>query len=291
MKFTLQCRNTLIVLLLARCVLPLEGQPFFEGDVSPDFQLTNRLTGEPFNLHSMEEQIIVLDFFAYWCAPCAFSSPDLEENVQKHYAEAGGNPQGLPVQVVSMNLEKEDPASTDEFIQRVGMELVVDDVEFEAFSQYNDTNGIPLFVIINGFAKAKGLEQWQILLNQAGYPGSAAIRQIIDGIELEPETGSPFERLEDKGDGWRESPWFGWVNPAAHPFHFHLEHGWVYIPESATGEAFYFFDSQLDWLFTNNTLYPFIHSFRDSAWLWYARGSSRWFWHADTGEWMEYPRS
>ncbi|MGC9453049.1 MAG: hypothetical protein ACP5I4_16580, partial [Oceanipulchritudo sp.] len=174
---------------------------------------------------------------------------------------------------------------------QVGMELVIDDVEFEAFSQYNDTNGIPLFVIINGFANAKGLAQWQILLNQAGYPGSTAIRQIIDAIELEPSAPSPFEELENKGDGWRESPWFGWINPAATPFHFHLDHGWIYIPEGTTESAFYFFDNQLGWLFTSETFYPFIHSFRDSVWLWYAKGSARWFWHAGTGEWMEYPRN
>ncbi|NBD37815.1 MAG: redoxin domain-containing protein, partial [Verrucomicrobia bacterium] len=256
MKKLLQPPYRLITAALVCIVPPLSGQPFFEGEISPDFELTNRLTGEPFNLHSMEDRILVLDFFAYWCAPCAFSSPDLEENVQKHYAENGGNPQGLPVQVVSMNLEKEDPASTDAFIEQVGMDLVVDDVEFEAFSQYNDTNGIPLFVVINGFSNAKGMDQWQILLNQAGYPGSAAIRRIIDGIEL-----------EDEGDGWRESPWFGWINPVAAPFHFHLDHGWIFIPEGGPQDAFPFFDQQLGWLYTSETLYPFIHSFRDSAWL------------------------
>lgn len=284
-------RHHLITAALVCLVLPLDGQPFFEGEISPDFELTNRLTGEPFNLYSMEDRIIVLDFFAYWCAPCAFSSPDLEENVQKHYEENGGNPQGLPVQVVSMNLEKEDPASTDEFIEQVGMELVIDDGEFEAFSQYNDTNGIPLFVIINGFPNAKGMDQWQILLNQAGYPGSPAIRRIIDGIELESSPESPFEGLEDEGDGWRESPWFGWINPVATPFHSHLDHGWIFIPEGGREDAVHFFDQQLGWLFTSETLYPFIHSFRDSAWLWYARGSKRWFWHGGSGEWVEYPRS
>ena len=289
MKYPSLLKNGLMVLSLVRFVLPLDGQPFFEGEVSPDFKLTNRLTGEPFNLYSMENQIIVLDFFAYWCAPCAFSSPDLEENVQKHYKEAGGNPQRLPVKVVSMNLEKQDSASTDAFVVQVGMELVIDDVEFTAFAQYNDTNGIPLFVLINGFPDAKGLEQWQILLNQAGYPGSQAIRSIIDSIELEAAPESAFKILPDSGDGWRKSPWFGWLNTSSDPFHFHLEHGWLFIPETSTKEDLFYFDARLGWLYTNQQLYPNIFTFQDTAWLWYATGSARWFWHHGANEWKDYP--
>lgn len=291
MNFSLQPSGLGLAFAMACLATSLTAQPYFEGEVSPDFQLTNRLTGEPFNLYSMENHILVLDFFAYWCAPCAFSSPDLEENVQKHYAEAGGNPNGLPVQVISMNLEKEDPASTDEFIEQVGMEVVIDDVNFEAFGQYNDTNGIPLFVVINGFPNARGLDQWQILLNQAGYPGSAAIRSIIDSIVLEAPSGSVFAALPDEGNGWRESPWFGWLNTLEDPFHFHLDHGWVFVPQTSDNDDLFFYDNHLGWLYTNEQLYPNMYTFRDSAWLWYTVGSSRWFWHNGTGNWMEYPKS
>lgn len=270
--------------------LPLAGQVHLEGDLSPDFALPDRTTGETFTLHGREKRIIVLDFFAYWCAPCAFSSPDLEANVKGHYEEAGGNPQGLPVEVVSMNLEGEDPGLTDAFVEQVGMELVIDDVNFEAFSLYNDTGGIPLFVIINGYRNAEGLEQWEILLNQAGYPGSAAIRQIIDAIELDPESVDIlFADLPDEGEGWRESPWFGWIHPGQAPFYFHLEHGWTFVSPESTETDLFYFDTVLGWLYTSRDLYPNIYAFAEESWLRYSTGSERWFWHDARAEWIQYP--
>lgn len=278
------------VLLLAAPLL--NAQPFFEGEQAPDFTLTNRLTGEPFRLHDLEDTLIVLDFFAYWCAPCAFSSPDLEENIQRHYAEAGGNPQGLRVQVVSMNLEREDPASTDAFVEQVGMELVVDDTGFEAFGLFNDTGGIPLFVVINGYANARGMEQWEILLNQAGYPGAEAIRNILDPVELDPVSESiPFSGLVDSGDGWRLSPWFGWINTAGAPLHLHAELGWIFIPADSVEERLFYYDLQQGWLFTSRDLYPNIFSFPEASWLRHLPGSNGWFWHSGDEQWKQYPEN
>jgi thiol-disulfide isomerase/thioredoxin len=120
------------------------GQPYPQGTISPDFTITNRLTGEPFNLYDLEGQVIILDFFAFWCPPCAFSSPDLEENIQKRFAALGGNESGIPVTVVSVNIEPEDANKTDEFIAEVGAELVIDDFDSIYWNAYNITNGLPL---------------------------------------------------------------------------------------------------------------------------------------------------
>ncbi len=267
------------------------AQPFFAGENSPDFQLPERNTGNTFRLHEHAGKILVLDFFAYWCAPCAFSSPDLERNVKDHYEEAGGNPAGVPVEVVSMNLEKEDPDSTDAFVEEVGMETVVDDVAFEAFSLYNDTGGIPLFVVINGLSNAEGHDQWEILLNSAGYPGAPAIREAVDSI-LPSETDPPpslFADLPDAGGGWRESPWFGWVNTASAPLHLHEGLGWIFIPEFTAEQNFFSFDFQQGWIFTSPAAYPNIYMFRDAAWLAYRPGSDGWFWHFRDQKWKQYP--
>jgi thiol-disulfide isomerase/thioredoxin len=54
-----------------------------------------------YNLSEQPEGIVILDFFGYWCIPCLKTSTEIEQIVLEHYRSQGGNPAGLPVQVVS----------------------------------------------------------------------------------------------------------------------------------------------------------------------------------------------
>ncbi|MDQ8195699.1 proprotein convertase P-domain-containing protein [Coraliomargarita sp. SDUM461004] len=151
------------------------------GELAPDFTLPIWEGSENVSLSDYEGHIIVLDFFYWSCAPCQTSMPDIEENVQKYFRERGGNADGIPVQVISLNI-LDQPDGTNALIESSGTELVLDDTS-NAIQSYYSRGGIPLFVIINGVADSPSHQQWEILHHDSGYYGSTYFRNVINGVE------------------------------------------------------------------------------------------------------------
>ncbi len=287
-------RRTLSVFLLALALFPClsVAQPFPTGSITDDLTLLNRRTGQPVSLSDFAGHVIVLDFFAFWCAPCAFSSPDIEQNIQRFFIDSGGNANGIPVQVIAVNIEPEDAASTDDFITKTELELVVDDPVAVGWNQYNQVDGIPLFVIINGVAGSPSHEQWEVLHNQPGYPGAFVFRQFIDSVEA-PTGGMGEEYFwadsEDLGDGWRGLEWFGSFNILAAPWIYHNEHGWMFN-QSVDSASIWFWTSDLGWFWTGEAAYSWLFSVDKDSWMWYQPGSKdpRWIQIWNTQEWIPY---
>lgn len=89
---------TAIVLLVA--VVSLAARA---GDPTPDVTMV-ALDGKPFTLASLEGQVVLLDFWASWCAPCRKSFPFLDELQKKHASDG--------LRVVGLTLEEDDDAVT-----------------------------------------------------------------------------------------------------------------------------------------------------------------------------------
>ena len=64
-------------LLLAATALMLGGVAPAVGDVAPDFRLT-MVDGSHVQLSELRGQVIVLNFWATWCAPCRQELPTLD---------------------------------------------------------------------------------------------------------------------------------------------------------------------------------------------------------------------
>jgi len=171
----------LLAALLA-CLLGAFAQTTPINAIVTDFTITNHATGLPLKLSDYEGKIIVIDFFAYWCGPCQVSSPDIETNVQKYYAQRGGNPNGLPVQVIGVSIDQTNKTQTDLFITNAGMDLVGDDTVYTAWSLLKSQDAIPTFCIINGVKNVPGVPQWTLMYRSVGYPGAATLRSVIDPI-------------------------------------------------------------------------------------------------------------
>ncbi len=254
---------------------PLLAQPFAKGSITDNFTLTDRRTGEPVSLSDFEGQIVVLDFFAFWCAPCAFSSPDIEENIQRYYKDLGGNPNGVPVQVISVNIEPSDPASTDTFIASVGADLVVDDPDALAWNFYNQTDGIPLFVIINGVENSPSHAQWEVLHNAPSYPGGPdRFREIINSVEAGLPPEDPFETAIDLGENWKWISNIGTFHDLNAPWIFHEEHGWMYKGEGNLNTGQFLFDLTMGWMWTTTEIYPKLYSLDRNSWLIFEEGTN-----------------
>jgi cytochrome c biogenesis protein CcmG/thiol:disulfide interchange protein DsbE len=71
------------------------------GEASPDATMVT-LDGKPFTLASLKGRVVVLDFWASWCAPCRKSFPFLDALQKKHSHEG--------LEVVGLTLEEDDDA-------------------------------------------------------------------------------------------------------------------------------------------------------------------------------------
>ena len=154
------------------------------GEAAPPFKMTSWQTGETVALSHFGGDILVLDFFAHWCAPCLHSSPILEKEIQRHYQEKGGNPQGLPVRVISINIDGTDPARTERFIRRTGISFAVNDEEGATLKQYGG-DAIPFLVIVDGSRATPDNPAFEMVYRKAGFEGSATLRGLIDVIGRE----------------------------------------------------------------------------------------------------------
>jgi hypothetical protein len=95
----------------------------------------------------------------------------------------------------------------------------------------------------------------------------------------------------DIGGGWRRLTWFGdYVPMSTSGWIWHNKHGFFYVSPSATPESIWLYAQDMGWLYTSNTIYPFLFSNSARAWLWYNEATDpRWFLNMTTGLWESRP--
>jgi len=150
-----------------------------------NFTLPKWQSTEQVSLTDYAGQIVVLDFFAYWCVPCRRASEEVETGIQKYYAGKKGNPHGVTVRVLSINIEKDNPKQTAEFIRQTGLSLVLNDADAALLEKFGAA-GTPFLVIIDGTRAQKDTKDtrdFRVLYQESGFEGTKKLRQIIDGIK------------------------------------------------------------------------------------------------------------
>ncbi|WP_151734441.1 redoxin domain-containing protein [Paenibacillus tengchongensis] len=86
-----------------------------EGAKAPDLRLSG-LDGKPHSLEEYKNQVVVLNFWGSWCAPCVKEMPVLQAGWEK-YREHG-------VVVVGVNVG-EDQVTVGDFVKQVGIDFPV----------------------------------------------------------------------------------------------------------------------------------------------------------------------
>ena len=91
----------------------------------------------------------------------------------------------------------------------------------------------------------------------------------------------------DLGGGWRRLAWFGdYAVMGVEGWIWHNKHGFFYVATSSTPGDVWLFANDMGWLYTGNTLYPFLYRDSPASWLWYNGATNpRWFRNLTTGQW------
>lgn len=86
-----------------------------EGELAPEFTGVT-LDGEEIKLSDLRGQIVLVNIFASWCAPCRLEAPHLAE-VHEMYEAAGEE-----FTLIGLNLQ-EDPAAVEAFKTEFGIDF------------------------------------------------------------------------------------------------------------------------------------------------------------------------
>ncbi len=113
--------------------------------LAPDFKLET-LEGEEIRLSSLKGRVVLLDFWATWCAPCREAIPHLV-HLYKTYHEKG-------LEVIGMNMDKGDIDVVRRFAKSMDIPYPVLVTPHEVSKAYGVT-GLPTTIIVDREGKIR----------------------------------------------------------------------------------------------------------------------------------------
>jgi thiol-disulfide isomerase/thioredoxin len=143
--------------------------PAGERGSAPEFSGTLLETGEQFHSSKLVHQVIVLNFWGSWCAPCRVETPEFSE-VSTDYGTAG-------VQFLGVDVKETDKQFATSFIDRFSISFPsLYDPRGEVALAFRDfpANAIPSTIVID--------PQWRVAAVYTGSVSQKDLRNVIDRV-------------------------------------------------------------------------------------------------------------
>jgi thiol-disulfide isomerase/thioredoxin len=140
---------TAILLTISIVVVFAQRQGLETGNTAPDIKLPD-LKGELVALSSFRGKVVLVDFWATWCAPCLKEQPELSE-LYKHYKSAVFT-SGKGFEIYGVSLDN-DKTSWESGIKRMNIAWTqVSDLKFWAspVAKTYNIQALPFNVLIDG---------------------------------------------------------------------------------------------------------------------------------------------
>ena len=107
--------------------------------LAPDFTLQT-LDGQEITLSQLKGKVVLLDFWATWCAPCRESIPHMIQ-LSKNYRENG-------LQLIGMDVDKGDVETVRKFVKSMDIPYPIVVAPDDVARNYR-VNGIPTTILID----------------------------------------------------------------------------------------------------------------------------------------------
>ena len=134
------------------------------GQEAPDFA-ARTLDGKELKLSDLRGKVVLLDFWATWCAPCRFQHPLLEQVKAKYKNHAD-------IAFVSINTD-EDRAVVRPFLEELGWSEAV--YFEEGLSRFYRVTNIPTLMVFN--------KRGELVSRLAGFSAEGYPDLVVSKIE------------------------------------------------------------------------------------------------------------
>lgn len=111
------------------------------GQSAPDFTLET-LDHQPVTLADLRGKVVIINFWASWCAPCRLEMPALQQAYEAY--------QGKGVVILAVNLTAQDAiAEAEKFVQELGLTFPILLDEVGEVSEAYQVLGLPTTIFVN----------------------------------------------------------------------------------------------------------------------------------------------
>jgi len=119
------------------------------GNTAPDIRLPD-LKGAPVSLSAFKGKVVLIDFWASWCAPCVKEQPKLAELYKQYKGSVFNNGKGFEIYGVSLDNKK---AEWESSIKKMNINWIqVSDLKFwtSPVAKTYNIQALPFNVLIDG---------------------------------------------------------------------------------------------------------------------------------------------